>query len=183
MVARFEPQKNTLRFLDAVVKLKQLGFNIQVNWFGNFFLKNGEPSKKSEYYLSVSDRIKEYNAQQYFILHDQTIKLLPVYQDSDFFCLPSLYEGFPNVICEAMACGKPILASNVCDNSIFVKDGLNGHLFNPLSVQSMTDTIGNFIKEKDLLFARYGQESRKIAEALFSERLFIQKYCQLIDDL
>lgn len=45
------------------------------------------------------------------------------YRKADVFCLPSLYEGYPNVVAEAMSCGLPILCSNVCENPYIVEEG------------------------------------------------------------
>lgn len=44
---------------------------------------------------------------------------------------PALYEGLPNVVCEAMAVGRAVLVSDVCDHPALVKDGERGFLFNP----------------------------------------------------
>lgn len=55
--------------------------------------------------------------------------------------LPSLYEGLPNVVCEAMIAGKPVLVSNVCDNPLLVKDGERGFLFDPNYPQEIVQKI------------------------------------------
>lgn len=49
--------------------------------------------------------------------------------NSDFFVFPSHYEGFPNALCEAMAAGLPVIASNCSGNIDIVQDGVNGRLF------------------------------------------------------
>ena len=73
--------------------------------------------------------------------HQHTQDVLRKYQECDVLCLPSLYEGFPNVICEAMSCGKPILCSNVADNALLVHNGKNGLLFDPTSVDDMAEKL------------------------------------------
>lgn len=40
--------------------------------------------------------------------------------------LPSLYEGLPNVVCEAFIAGRPALASNLCDHPLLVEKGKRG---------------------------------------------------------
>ena len=55
--------------------------------------------------------------------------LRAVYQAADGLINPSLYEGMPNVVLEAMASGLPVLASRVPGNDAVVTSGQTGHLF------------------------------------------------------
>ena len=96
------------------------------------------------------------------------------------FCLPSFYEGTPNVICEAMACGLPVVCSEVCDNPMYVKDGINGFLFDPHSVESIALGLEKIIKINNADYISYCQQSRKIAEKQLSKDVFIEKYLTLI---
>ena len=46
--------------------------------------------------------------------------LIPTY---DAVLHPSLYEGLLNAICESLASGRLVLASDVCDNGVFNREG------------------------------------------------------------
>lgn len=57
---------------------------------------------------------------------------VPLYMNAaDVFVLPSLSEGKPNVVAEAMACGVPVVATAVAGTNELLRDGVNGY-----SVQS-----------------------------------------------
>jgi len=49
--------------------------------------------------------------------------------EHDAFVHPSFYEGMPNVVCEALAAGLPVLVSDVCDHPLLVEKGVQGFLF------------------------------------------------------
>lgn len=130
--ARYASQKNYLIFLEAINLVKQNGINIHFDCYGN---------KNHKYYSKVEKKLKELNLEDYVTLHGPEKDILPIYQNADVFILPSIYEGFPNVVCEAMCCGLPVLASNVCDNPIIVDNGISGLLFDPLDVHDIANKI------------------------------------------
>lgn len=59
----------------------------------------------------------------------------------DLFVLPSHWESFPIVILEAMACGKPIIATDVGGISYAVTNGANGYLYQSGNVDELTSKI------------------------------------------
>ncbi len=62
-------------------------------------------------------------------------------QQADIFVLPSLAEGFPNVLLEAMACGLPIVATRVGGIPEIIEDGRNGFLVNPKKPDEIADKL------------------------------------------
>jgi glycosyltransferase involved in cell wall biosynthesis len=182
MVGRITPQKNVMKFIHAVYAVVESGVKIQVDWYGNGYMNDGMSTKLSSYYLECIDHIKKYKLEDRFIFHHPSKDILKVYQDCDVFCLPSIYEGFPNVICEAMACAKPILASNVCDNSNLVTEGENGFLFDPDSIEEMKQVIINYCQLTSEAKAQMAEKSRNLALSNFSAAVFLSKYLKLIGE-
>ena len=67
---------------------------------------------------------------------------LPVYYSAaDVFVLPSYYESFGLVGLEALACGTPVIASDVGDYRNILKNKRLGRLFNSAGVDSLADTL------------------------------------------
>ena len=56
-------------------------------------------------------------------------EIIKYYNAADVFCLPSMNEGLPNVIVEALLCGTPVVASAVGEIPYIIKDNINGYTF------------------------------------------------------
>ena len=172
VIGRINEQKNTLTFLRAIKQVIDKGVCIKVDWYG---------CAKSEAYkqqcLELKDKL---SLSPFFTFHDEVKDVLTLYRNSQVLCLPSSYEGYPNVICEAMSCGLPILCSNVCDNGKIVKNGVNGFLFNPYVINDIADKIVKFFGLSLEERTEMGKNSRDIAVSAFSPEEFIQKYIELL---
>lgn len=170
-IARYFYQKNGIRYLKAISILKKKGIEAKFFWYGNIH---------QEAYREMRDLVDMLDLSDYMELCDQVENPLYVYHNSDIFCLPSLYEGYPNVICEAMACGLPIVCSNVCDNPLIVENGVGGFLFNPISEESIANALElmiNLSKEDKLNMSRH---NRRCVVELNSSIVFLDKYLSLI---
>lgn len=165
--------KNTLGFLDAISELKKQGIKFHVSWYGKV-------DSHIDYYNQCQQKIANLGVENYIELKEKTQHIREKYQGADYFCLPSFYEGTPNVICEAMACGLPIACSDVCDNGIYVQEGENGFLFNPLNTESIVEAMKRLLSLRGEDYKSYCFNSRKRAEALLSEKKFVNSYIKLI---
>lgn len=89
--------------------------------------------------------------------------LAEAYREADLFVLPSLAEGFPLAVLEAMASGLSVIVTTVGDLPFLVQNGHNGALVPPGNVQALRETLlrlGEDPRER----ARMGREARKTAE-------------------
>lgn len=177
--ARFEKQKNCIPFMEMLSKLKQISKReFHVDWYGIHQFKN---PILAGYFDEVQEKLKELDIDDVFTIKPPTKNVQEVITQYDAACLPSLYEGFSNSISEGIASGHPMLVSDVSDNSVMVKDGLNGFLFNPHDINSMLDAFNKFFNLSDDEIRKMGTESRKIAETLFNKDVFIESYVKLIE--
>jgi len=69
---------------------------------------------------------------------------------SDLFVLPSLSEGFPNVVLEAMAAGLPVVTTNVRGLPEIVKDGENGFVVEPQNPRQLVEKIALLLDNNEL---------------------------------
>ena len=84
----------------------------------------------------------------------------------DVYAFPSLAELFPFAILEAMAAGKPIVATRVGGMPEAIRDGENGILVPPRDYKSLADGIKRLIKNPTEA-ERMGKKSRKLVEEKF----------------
>ena len=84
-------------------------------------------------------------------------------QESDFFALTSYNEGLPMSILEAMAFGKPILATEVGGIPQIVHPDENGWLLNPGDKNAIMQVLLQIINKPELI-DKYGVKSFEIAQ-------------------
>lgn len=126
--------KNFSNFLDAYRLLNIPELNILTVGGGDFNENEKEKLKK----LNIKNKIKHLG-----FIPDE--KLIMLYNCAEAFIFPSFYEGFGIPILEAMACGTPVVASNV---SSLPEVGGNAVLyFNPYDPNDMAKKIKQAISE------------------------------------
>lgn len=170
VVGSHKPQKNFHRFVDAIKILQGKEVSIRIKWYGIF----------PEYIDEFRKYVSETGLDKEVEVYGPTQNIREVYQSADFFCLPSLFEGFPNVLCEAISTGLPIACSNVCDNPYILKEVGVGLLFNPLNVEDMADKLQQLVGMSDEEWQNVSTTSRCVAENIFSKKSFVEKYSKLI---
>ena len=89
-------------------------------------------------------------------------------QRADVFVLPSLNEGMSNSILEAMACGLPIIATDVGGSRELIKE--NGFIVKKENSNDLRESIEKFLSKKNLIKSM-GIKSRKLSEEMSWEKV------------
>jgi glycosyltransferase involved in cell wall biosynthesis len=85
----------------------------------------------------------------------------------DIFFFPSLYEGFPNALLEAMACELPVIASNISEIVEIMPEEFYRYLFNPYDVEGFVDALKPLLLNKHTR-KKIGSQARIWVEQRFS---------------
>ncbi len=96
----------------------------------------------------------------------------------DLYVLPSLWEGLPMVLIEAMAAGCPIVATDVGGNSTVIKHGNNGSLIQSESPHLLASEIIKILSENKLK-NKYISNSLEIFQKKFSSKIMTTEYEKL----
>ncbi len=110
--------------------------------------------------LGIADRIRFVGK----IAHDEVGWWMAA---GDVFVLPSLSEGLPTVVCEAMNCGRAVVATAVDGTPEIVRDGRTGLLVPPRDAAALAGALGRVLDEPGLA-ARMGEEALRIGRELYT---------------
>jgi len=100
------------------------------------------------------------------------------YAACDVFVIPSVVEAFGLVTIEAMACGKPVIGTNVGGIPDIIKDGVNGFLVEPKDVSVLAEKITILVNDSNLS-KRMGKAGRETAEKKFNSENRVVKIIEL----
>lgn len=170
--ARISPQKNVLNYIKALKILKDRGCRFVCNWYGHH---------DAGYTERAEALVNELELDELIFFHQPEKDVLKVYNSGDLFCLPSIYEGFPNALCEAMACGLPVACGNVCDNPNIVEEKVNGALFNPYKPMEIAERLSELVDMNSAERRDMGKRNRAKMAEMCAEDAFIKKYVELIN--
>jgi glycosyltransferase involved in cell wall biosynthesis len=98
------------------------------------------------------------------VLHDEMPRLIGT---TSICVLPSLKEGMPYALLEAMACGKPVIGSNIHGINDVISHGDNGILVPPRNPEALADAILTLMADRDLR-RKLGHNARQLMVEKYS---------------
>lgn len=165
--------KNSLNLAKALhICRNRYQLDVQVSWVGRRTVlgEGGRPLRETNAFLREMGLFDSWrwlgeraDIPQLLLCHEALIH-------------PSYREGLPNVVCEAMACGRPVLASNVCDHPLLVREGVRGFLFDPAKPEEIANAITAFSRLSPSERMAMGEASRRYAEENLSLERYVDEY-------
>jgi len=163
-------------------KIKQKGFDILIEVFADLAKKHrdwslvllGDGPERS----IIEQKTKELNLEQRVLLPGNVKDVHSILVQGDLFVLSSRYEGFPNALCEAMACGLPAVSFD-CPTGPgeIIRDGMDGILVNPEDWKGLETALSRLMGSEPMR-KEMGQKAQEVVN-----RFDIEKVMGLWEDL
>jgi glycosyltransferase involved in cell wall biosynthesis len=104
-----------------------------------------------------------------------------LHRAADAIVHPSAREGLPNALCEALASGRPVIASRAADHARLVGEGERGFLFEPGDPASLAAAIARLADVGPAGRAALGASARAFAETSLSLSAYVEQYERLLE--
>ncbi|UCF06788.1 MAG: N-acetyl-alpha-D-glucosaminyl L-malate synthase BshA [bacterium] len=101
-----------------------------------------------------------------------------IFPVADLFLLPSRHEGFGLAALEAMSCAVPVIGTSVGGMPEFIRDGINGFLFDPDDIDGMAGKAVELLGD-DALRMSIGKNARCTAVQNYSREKIVEKYIEV----
>ncbi|MBQ6993262.1 MAG: glycosyltransferase family 4 protein [Lachnospiraceae bacterium] len=132
------------------------------------------------YEEDYKDIVEQYEKQGILELIGYQKEIHPYYKEAAAVLMPSYHEGMSNVILEASATGRPVLASNIPGCQEGFEDGITGFGFPPRDKEALLEALRKFVKLSEDERAQMGKNARAKMEREFDRKQVVNAYVEEI---
>jgi glycosyltransferase involved in cell wall biosynthesis len=164
-VGRLHPVKRVPLLLEA--------FNLLLKYFSSATLTlvgDGVDREQLEHFVKKNDLSKRV----YFLGFQNHDDVLEIMKEADLIVLPSIMEGNPRVLVEAMMVGLPVVATNVIGIKDMIKDRVTGYLVKEATPEALCEGMRYVITNKDFAL-KIAAAGRQFALSEFSKAQVLNK--------
>lgn len=170
MVSRMLKDKGVLELIDAIIILRKKNLIFEVHLYG---------SEDKENPTSIlREQLLAWQKANLIIWHGFSDDINGIYANCHIAVLPSYREGLPRTLLEALACGKPIVTTNVPGCKELVRNNFNGILVPARDSIALANALEELILAKDKRESM-GKNGREMVEQLFSNNVIHKEVLKL----
>ena len=174
-VGRISKQKNYMCLLKAIERIKDKINNLEVNIWGRIM--------HADKYEEMTKYISNNELGEFVKYRGESPDIIKEMASSQLMVLTSLWEGFPNVVMEALACGTPVIASNVADLKYLVKHGEYGFLFPKNDDKALAIRLLEFFSSEPEIRKRMGEGGRQHVLKNYTIEIMAEKTAKVYEEL
>lgn len=166
-IGRLEPQKNLLSLIKALSLIKE-PFKLQIVGDGSLRNQILKLTKKTNINLKITRKVSHRRIEK-------------IYQQADIFVLPSIKEGSPKVLLEAMASGLACVASNIPEHREIIeskKHGILSSLAPDRLAQAISQLLKSYSQRENL-----GRQARNQVKRNFDIRKIISQEITILKNI
>ena len=164
---RLNGQKNLPCLLQALVPLRERAWTLTLVGDG----PDRAMLERAALSLGLAERVR-------FAGWTDREALPDVLRRADVYVFPSIQEGMPNTVLEAMACGLPVVACRIEGCEELVRHGETGLLIPPDDAPALTGAVERLLDDAELR-RRMGREGRRVVEREYTWRATAEQYLAL----
>jgi glycosyltransferase involved in cell wall biosynthesis len=177
IVARIVREKGYVEFLEMAFAL--LRANQPVNFL---IVGDSLETDRDRFGSELRARIRASEFAGRFMVTGFTADVEKYLQTMDIFVLPSYREGFPRSVLEAMACGLPVVTTDIRGCREAVVDGTTGLIVRPRDAPALTAAVSHLLDHPDLA-RKMGDAGRRRAAELFDTEAVEKRFVHVFDSL
>jgi len=175
-IGRFNVQKGYEYLIRAIPIVTSKYPNVK------FLIVGGVPKGDEKVRVQIESLIEMLNVNRHVIITGPREDIAEIMKCFEIYVQPSLWEGLPITLLEAMACCKPVVATDVIGNRDVVFNGVTGLLAIPKDPEDLARKIIDLIQD-DKLRKQIGYNARKMVESFFSIQKMIAETESLYESI